>query len=156
MGLCPSREQIPSSGGAIAGGGVVLSLVDVPTGQASVAAHTLEAPAQAPIGATEAAQPRPQPFVESTMDSGADNRLGAAVNESSTNPKIVEPAGIAPLTEVGPNDASVKVATPPSAAAAPVENKTSKNRHVARHADRTVERGGYGAWGWGGSASHLY
>jgi hypothetical protein len=142
--------------GAIAGGGVVFSLVDVPNGQASVAAHTLAAPAQALIGATEAAQPHPQPIIESTMDSGADDRLGAAVNESITNPKIVEPAGITPLTEVGPNGASVKVAAPPSAAAAPVENKTTKNRRVARHAERTVARGGYGAWGWGGSASHSY
>lgn len=142
--------------GAIAGGGVVFSLVDVPTGQASVAAHTLSAPAKALIGATEAAQPHPQPVIESTMDSGADDRLGAAVNESSTNPEIVEPPGIAPLTEVGPNDASVKVATPPSVAAAPAENKTTKNRRVARRAEPRVERGGYGAWGWGGSASHFY
>jgi hypothetical protein len=90
------------------------------------------------------------------MGLGADDRLGAAVNESITNPKIVEPAGIAPLTEVGPNDASVKVVTQPSAAAAPAENKTTKNRRVARHAEPRVARGGYGAWGWGGSASHLY
>ena len=104
--------------GAIAGGRVVLSLVDVPTGQASVAAHTLAAPAQSLIGATEAAQPHPQPIVESTMDTRADDRLGAAVNESITNPKIVEPAGIAPLTDAGPNDASVKVATPPALSSA--------------------------------------
>ena len=142
--------------GATTGGGVVLSLVDVPTGQASVAAHTLAAPAQALISASEPAPPHPQPIVESTMGSGGDDRVGTAVNESITNPKIVEPAGIAPLTEVGPNDASVKVSTPPSAAAVPPENKTTKNRHVARHAERTVERGGYGAWGWGGSASHSY
>jgi hypothetical protein len=128
----------------------------VPNGQASVAAHTLAAPAQALIGATEAARSHPQPIIESTMDSGADNRLGAAVNESITHPKIVEPAGITPLTEVGPNDASVKITALPSAAAAPVENKTTKNRRVARHAERTVARGGYGAWGWGGSASHSY
>jgi hypothetical protein len=140
--------------GAIASGEVVLSLVDVQTGQASVAAHTLAAPAEASIGAPEAAQPHAQPVVESTMDSGADDRWGTAVN--GTNPKVVEPAGIVkPLTEVGPNDASVKVATPPSAAAAPAENKTTKNRRLARHAPR-VERGGYGAWGWRGSASHLY
>jgi hypothetical protein len=143
--------------GAIASGGVVLSLVDVRTGQASVAAHTLAAPAQALIGAPEAAQTHAQPVVESIMHSGADEHLGAAAKESSTNPKVVEPAGIAsPLTEVGPNDASVNVATPPSAAAAPAENKTTKNRHVARHAEPRVARGGYGAWGWGGSASHLY
>jgi hypothetical protein len=138
--------------GATTGGGVVLSLVDVPTGQASVAAHTLAAPAQALINPSERAQAHPQPIVQSTMDSRADDRLDAAVNESSTNPEIVEPPGIAPLTEVGPNDASVKVATPPSAVAAPA----TKIRRVARHTERTVERGGYGAWGWGGSASHSY
>jgi hypothetical protein len=151
-----NRFVVAMAIGAIAGGGVVLSLVDVPTGQASVAAHTLAAPAQALINPSERAQAHPQPIVQSTMDSRADDRLDAAVNESSTNPEIVEPPGIAPLTEVGPNDASVKVATPPSVAAAPAENKTTKNRRVARHAEPRVGRGGYGAWGWGGSASHLY
>jgi hypothetical protein len=130
---------------------MILSRVDVPTGETSVAAHTLPAPAQALISAA-AAQPHPQPIVESAMDSGAPNRLGAAVVESSMSPKIVEPAAIAPPTEVGPNDASVKVATPPSAVAAPA----TKIGRVARHTERTVERGGYGAWGWGGSASHSY
>ena len=141
--------------GATAGGGVVLSLVDVPTGQASVRAHTLAAPAQALISAPEVAQPIPQPIAESTMDSGANGRSGAVASESSTNPKIVAPAGIAPLTEVAPNDASVKVATQPSAAAAPLENKTINNHRVARHTEPRVARGGYGAWGWGGSGSHL-
>jgi hypothetical protein len=64
------------------------------------------------------------------------------------NPKIVEPAAIAPPTEVGPNDASVKVATPPRAVAAPA----TKIRRVARHVERTV--GAYGAWGWGSSRSY--
>ena len=117
--------------GATAGGGVVLSLVDVPTGQASVGAHTLAAPAQALISAPEVAQPIPQPIAKSTMDSGANGRSGAVASESSTNPKIVAPAGIAPLTEVAPNDASVKVATPPSAAAEPAESKATKKRRVA-------------------------
>jgi hypothetical protein len=147
--------------GAIASGQVILSLVDVRIGQASVAAQTLAAPAQALIGAPEAAKLHAQPVVEfavveSAVDSGADNRLGAAANESSTNPKVVEPTGIAnALTEISPNDASVKVATLPSAAA-PAPNKTTNNRRVARHAGPRVARGGYGAWGWGGSASHLY
>jgi hypothetical protein len=184
--------------GAISGGGVVLSLVDLPTGQASARphtlaapvqalieaaqpnpsmdsgangrlraaplawvalnqasarAHTLAAPVEALISAPEAAQPNPQPVVESSMDSGSNGRLGA---EASTNPKISAPADIAPLAEVALNEASVKVATPPSAAAAPAENKTTKNRRVARHAEPRVARGGYGAWGWGGTASHLY
>jgi hypothetical protein len=65
------------------------------------------------------------------MDSGADGGLGAAASESSTNPKVVAPADIAPPSEVGPNDGSIKVATPPSAAAAPAENKTIKKRRVA-------------------------
>jgi hypothetical protein len=144
--------------GAIASGQVVLSLVDVRIGQASVAVQTLAAPAQALIGEPEAAQQHAQPFVVSTMDSAPDNRLGAAVNESTpTNPKVAEPAGIAnPLTEVSPNDAAAKVATLPSAAAAPAANKTTNNRRVARHAEPRVARGGYGAWDWGGSTSHLY
>ena len=117
--------------GATAGGGVVLSLVDVPTGQASVGAHSLAAPAQALISAPEVAQPIPQPIAKATMDSGANGRPDAVASESSTNPKIVAPAGIAPLTEVAPNDASVKVATPPSAAAEPAESKATKKRRVA-------------------------
>ena len=84
------------------------------------------------------------------MDSGAPDRLGAVVHGSSINPKIVEPAAIAPSTEVGPNDASVKVATPAPVVAAPA----TKIRRVARHVASTVERGGYGAWGWGGSRSY--
>ena len=139
--------------GAIAGGGVVLSLADVSTGQASVAAHVLAAPAQALLGAPEAAQPHAQSVVEFALDSGTDARLGAAVN--GTNPKIVEPAGIAKaLTEAGPNDASVNVATPPSSTAAPAENKTTKNCRVARRQAESCARR-YGAWGWGGSASRL-
>ena len=118
--------------GATAGGGVVLSLVDVPTSQASVGAQILAAPAQALISAPEVAQPIPQPIAKSTMDSGANGRSGAVASESSTNPKIVAPAGIAPLTEVAPDDASVKVATPPSAAAEPAESKATKKRRVAR------------------------
>lgn len=142
--------------GVIASGQVVLSLVDVRIDEASVAAQILAAPAQALIGAPEATQPPAQPVVESTMDSGADNRLGAAVNESSTDPKVVEPDVIAnPLAEVSPNDGSIKVAALPSVAAAPAENKTSKNRRIVRPAKPRVARGGYGAWGWGGSAAHL-
>jgi len=137
--------------GAIAGGEMILSRVGVPTGEASVAAHTLQAPAQALISAA-VARPHPQPVVESAMHSRAPGCLGAAVFESSMNPKVVEPSAIAPPTEVGPNDVSAKVATPPTAVAAPA----TKIRRVARHTERTVQRGGYGAWGWGGSASHLY
>jgi hypothetical protein len=143
--------------GAIASGQVVLSLVDVRIGQASVAAPTLAASAQALNGVPEVAEVHAQPVAEPTMDSGADNRLGAAVNESSMNPKVAELTGIAnPLIEVSRNDASVKVPTPSSAAVAPAANKTTNNRRVARHAEPRVARGGYGALGWGASASHLY
>jgi hypothetical protein len=142
--------------GAIASGEVILTLVDVRISQASVAAQTLAAPARGSICAPEAAKLHAQPVVESTVDSGA-YRLGAAANESSTNLKNAEPADIAnPLTEFSPNDGSVKVATPPSAVAAPAENKAVKNRRVARRAEPRVERRGYGALDWGGSASHLY
>jgi hypothetical protein len=142
---CVSAAIVTIAIGAIAGGEMILSHVD--GGQASVATHTLVAPAQAQISAP-AAQPHPQPIVDSTMDSRARVRLGAAVHESSMNPKIVEPAAIAPQTEVGPSDASVKVATPPRAVAAPA----TKIRRVARHVERTV--GAYGAWGWGSSRSY--
>jgi hypothetical protein len=141
--------------GAIASGQVLLSVVDVPIGPALVAARTLlAAPAQALIGAPEAAQLHAtQPVLKPTKDSGANDRLDAAVNESSTNPKIVEPASIADAPiETSSNDASVKVPTPPSPTAAPAENKTTKSRRVVRHAEPKVARGGYGAWSWGGSA----
>jgi hypothetical protein len=140
--------------GAIASGEVILSLVDVRIGQASVVLQALAAPAEPLIEATEAARLHPQPVVERTMDPRGDDRLGARGNESSANSNGAEPSVIAnPLTGVRPNDPSVEVATPPSTAAA---NKTTKNRRVDRHAEPRVARGGYGAWGWGGSASHLY
>jgi hypothetical protein len=132
--------------GATAGGGVVLSLVDVSLSQASVGAHTLAAPVQVLISAPEVAQPNPQPIVESTMDSGSNGRLGAAATESSAIPRIAAPAGIAPPIEVGPNDGSLNVATPSSAAAAPAENKTTKKRRVAT---RYVQRDGPFGFGLG-------
>jgi hypothetical protein len=136
---CVSAAIVAMAIGAIAGGEMILSRVDVPTSPASAA------PAQGLTSAT-AAQPHPQPIVDA-MDSGARDRLGAVVHGSSINPKIVEPAAIAPSTEVGPNDASVKVATPAPVVAAPA----TKIRRVARHVAST---GGYGAWGWGGSRSY--
>ena len=112
--------------GAIASGQVVFSLVNVRI-DPSVAAQTLVAAAQALIHGPEATQLPAQPLIESTINSGADNRLDAAVNESSTDPKGVEPAIIAnPLAEASPNDDSVKVVTPPSVAAASGANKTAK------------------------------
>jgi hypothetical protein len=142
--------------GATAGGGVLFSLVDVSTSEASVGAHTSAAPVQALISAPEAAQPNPKPIVEPAMDSGGNGGSAAAASESSTSPKVVVPADIAPLSEVGPDDGSVKVATPPPTAVAPTANKTTNNRRVTRHAEPRVARGGYGALGWGGSASHFY
>ena len=134
--------------GAIASGQVILSLVDVRIDQALVLAQTLAAPAQALVVAPDAAELNAQPVVGSSAD--PDDPLAAA----STNAKVVEPAG--PPTEVSPNDASVKVATQPSAAVAPAENKTTKNHRVARHTEPRVARRGYGALDWGGSASRLY
>jgi hypothetical protein len=121
--------------GAIAGGEMILSHVD--GGQASVAA--LVAPAQALDQSAPAAQLHAQPIVDSAVDSGAPDRLGAAVHSSMNEPA-------APSTEVGPSDASAKVAPPPALAA-----PATKIRRVARHVEPTVAHGGYGAWGWGGS-----
>ncbi len=137
--------------GAIASGQVILSLVDVRIDQVSVVAQTLAATAQALVAAPDAAELHAQPVVVSSADT--DNRLAAAANEPSTSPKVVELAR--PLSEVSPNDTSVKVATQTSAATAPTENKTTKNHRVARHTESRIARGGYGAWGWGGSGSHL-
>jgi hypothetical protein len=139
--------------GAIASGQVILSLVDVRIDQVSVVVQSLAATAQALVVAPDAAELHPQPIVGSTADLRADDPLAVAANESSTNPNVLESAG--PPTKVSPNDASVKVATQPSAAAAPLENKTINNHRVARHTEPRVARGGYGAWGWGGSGSHL-
>jgi hypothetical protein len=139
--------------GAIASGEVILSLVDVRIGQASIVSQTLAASIEVP----EAARLQARPVVKLTMDPGADDRFGASVNESSANSKGAEPSAFAnPLTEVHPNIASIEVATPQSAAAAPAEHKTTMNHRVARHSEPRVARGGYGAWGWGGGASHLY
>jgi len=155
----PERDYAAAKGllvaiavGAIASGQVILSLVDVRLDQVLVLAQTLAAPAQALVVAPDTAELNAQPVVGSSADS--DDRLAAAANESSTNSKVVEPA--VPPTEISPNDASVKIATPPSAAAAPAENKATKNHRVARHTEPRVARRGYGALDWGGSASRLY
>ena len=119
--------------GAIASGGVVLSLADVSTGEASVVAHALAAPAQALIGAPEAAQPHAQPVVDPALDLGADDRLGAAV--SGTNPKIVEPAGIAKApTEVGPNNKFFKRCDPA------VDNSRAGGKQNDRKSPRCASR----------------
>ena len=81
---------------AITSGEVILSLVYVRISQASVVSQTLAAPAEAP----EAARLHAQPVVKPTMDSGADDRFGAAVSESSANSKVAEPSAIAnPLAD---------------------------------------------------------
>jgi hypothetical protein len=116
--------------GATAAGGVVLSLVDVSASPTSVASYTVASPVQAPISAPEAAQLKQQATVksESTMASGTSGHLGAS--EFSTNPKAEH------------DDAPVKVATAPSAAAAaPVENKAPKQHHVATNAPRVGQFG---------------
>jgi hypothetical protein len=111
--------------GATAGGGVVLSLVDFPTGQASVAAHT--SAAQAAISAP--AQQNPKAIVKSEMPLQVSGDQEAAAGELSANPKNPEPPG--PLAVVGPNDAPVNVATSPPVEVAPVESKATKKNHVA-------------------------
>jgi hypothetical protein len=134
--------------GAIAGGGVVLSLVDSSDSQTSMAARTL-APsviaALMPVSAPEAAQLYVPAAVQSepTKHSGANGHVGgdsradghaggAAASDSSTTPITPGPAGISALAEVRPDDASAKAMTaPPTAAAAPVENKATKKHHVA-------------------------
>ena len=138
--------------GATAGGGVVLSLVDFPTGQASVAAHTTAAPAQAAIRAP--AQPNPKAIVKSEMPLQVSGHPEAAASELSANPKNPEPADIAQLAEVGPIGARENVATGPSAGTAPVENNAAKKQRVAtRYPPRDrlfgfVQGGRYdGRWG---------
>ena len=106
--------------GAISGGGVVLSLVDLPTGQASARPHTLAAPVQALI---EAAQPNP------SMDLGANGRLRAA------------PADIAPLAWVALNQASARAHT----LAAPVEALISAPEAAQPNPQPVVES----RWIWG-------
>jgi hypothetical protein len=139
--------------GVIASGEVFFSLVDVKMGQAlSVVSQTLAAPAQPPIAAPQAAKLQAK-TVEPASQSEADDRLGAPVNESSATSKTAEPAGGATsLTEVLPEPLT-EATTPPSPAA---PKKTVRNVRVERHPEPRVARGGYGAWGWGGSASHLY
>jgi hypothetical protein len=134
--------------GATAGGGVVLSLVDFPTGQASVAAHTTAASAaQAAISAP--AQPNPKAIVESEIPLQVSGHPEAAASELSANPKNPEPADIARSAEVGRNGA-----TAPSGGTAPVENNAAKKQRVAtRYPPRDrlfgfVQGGRYdGRWG---------
>ena len=134
--------------GATAGGGVVLSLVDLPTDQASVAAHTTAASAaQAAISAP--AQPNQKAIVESEIPLQVSGHPEAAASELSANPKNPEPADIARSAEVGRNGA-----TAPSGGTALVENNAAKKQRVAtRYPPRDrlfgfVQGGRYdGRWG---------
>jgi hypothetical protein len=137
--------------GATAGGGVVLSLVDFPTDQASVAALTTAASAQAAI---TPAQPNPKPIVESEIPLQVSGHPEAAASELSANPKNPEPADFAPLAKGGSIGAPENVATAPSAGTAPAENNAAKKQRVAtRYPPRDrlfgfVQGGRYdGRWG---------
>ena len=141
--------------GATAGGGVVLSLVDFPTGQAAVAAHTTAAFAQAAISAP--AQPNPKAIVESEIPLQVSGHPEAAASELSANPKNPEPADIAPSTEVGRNGA-----TAPSGGTAPVENNAAKKQRVASRYPPPRDRlfgyvqGGRYDGRWGGSSADAH
>jgi len=133
--------------GATAGAGVVVSLVDLPTGQVSVAAHTSAAFVQAAVSEPAPAQPNPQPVVKSEMPLQVSQQAEAAANELSSGPKNPEPVDIASLAEVSPNGAPVNAATAPSAGAAPVENKAPKQQYVARrYAPQFANRTWAGPW----------
>ena len=119
--------------GATASGEVVFSLVDRPASQTSVLARTLAPPVQAaptPVSAPETEQPNPRAAVQNeSTKSGANGHL-----ESAAAPVTPGRADIAPLAEVHPDEAAVKATTaPPTAVAAPVENKAIKKRHGAPH-----------------------
>jgi hypothetical protein len=138
--------------GATAGGGVVLSLVDFPTSQASVAAHTSAGPTQVAIRAL--AQPSPKAIVNSEMPLQVSGHPEAAASELSANPKNPEPADFAPLAKGGSIGAPENVATAPSAGTAPAENNAAKKQRVAtRYPPRDrlfgfVQGGRYdGRWG---------
>jgi hypothetical protein len=122
--------------GATTGAGVVLSLVDVPNGQASVAAHASAAPAQAAISAPAPALPNPLAIVKSEMPFQVSGRPEAAARDFSANLKNPEPADIAPLAAVDLNGAPLSAPTAPSAGAAPVKNQATKKHHVATRRDR--------------------
>jgi hypothetical protein len=141
--------------GATAGAGVVLSLVDFSTGQASLASHTSAAPVQAAASPPASAQPNPQPVVDSEMPLQVSSHLAAAASELNASRKNPDPADIAQLAEVGPIAAQENVATALSAGTAPVENNAAKKQHVAtRYPPRDrlfgFVQGERYAGGWGG------
>jgi hypothetical protein len=115
--------------GATASAGVVLSLVDFPTGQASVPSRTSATPVHSAVSAP--APPNPQPIVNIEMPLQFSGHLEAAASELSANPNNPKPADIAQLAEVGPVGAPENVATAPSAGSAPVENNAAKKQRVA-------------------------
>jgi hypothetical protein len=117
--------------GATTGAGVVLSLVDVPTGRASVAAHASAAAVQAAISAPAPALPNPPAMVKSEMPFQVSGRPETAASDLSANPKNPERADIAPLAAVDLNGAPLSAPTAPSAGAVPVKNKATKKHHVA-------------------------
>ena len=108
--------------------------------QASARAHTLAAPVEALISAPEAAQPNPQPVVESSMDSGSNGRLGA---EARTNSEDCGASRYVPLAEVALNEASVVVATLPSAR---LRRRKTNDQESPRCASRRAESCARGLW----------
>lgn len=142
--------------GATAGGGVVLSLVDVSANPSSVAATTFASPVQAPMSAPERAHPNQRAKItgEPTMALWNGGPLGAVATGFSVTPKVLEPPGAAASADVAHDNAPVKVATAQSAAtAAPVENKATKQHHVAARSAPLFAQFGFfqhfpnGTWG---------
>jgi hypothetical protein len=129
--------------GATVVGGVVLSLVDVSVSPTSVS-YTLPSPVQAPISPPEDTQLKQQATVksESAMAPGTSGHLDAS--EFSLNPRAEH------------DDAPVKLATaPPAAAAVQVENEAPQQHPVATNAPRVGRFGlslgkHYANRAWGG------
>jgi len=135
--------------GGMAGGGVVLSLVERPVGETSVAARTLSRPVEAasvPAGTPRAAQVNTQAAIQNQPAKPAPIN-GSSASESGTGPSTQPATSIAAPAEVPAAGAASPAKLPADEAAAavkaPVQKKATKKPHPAsRYASRGEQTNG--------------
>jgi hypothetical protein len=135
--------------GGMAGAGVVLSLVERPVGDTSVAARTLVRPVEAasvPAGTPRAAQVNTQAAIQNQPAKPAPTN-GSSASESGTGPSTQPATSIAAPAEVPAAGAASPAKLPADEAAAavkaPVQKKATKKPHPAsRYASRGEQTNG--------------
>jgi len=130
--------------GGIAGAGVVLSLVERPVGETSVAARTLARPVEA--ASVRVGTPRAAQVIQNQPAKPAPTN-GSSASESGTGPSTQPATSIAAPAEVPAAGAASPAKLPADEAAAavkaPVQKKATKKPHPAsRYASRGEQTNG--------------